>query len=222
MPRCDVFTKNQIDRFMSVEKFQNKYRIPSARATWHDYSGGVYFVTICTAEHNHFFGEITNGKMQLTKIGEYTDGCVREIGEHFPDAQIPLYVIMPNHLHLIVFIDSRDGACSVSKTGDSAIQNETRSASERDGACTVSTGMAMKSMPKNEKMRLISHAKGRLSTVIGSIKSAVTRYANKNQIPFGWQTRFHDRIVRNQNELNRIAEYIENNPLNWTADRYYS
>lgn len=69
-------------------------------------------------------------------------------------------------------------------------------------------------------MREISHKKGRLSYVIGGLKSAVTRYANIHKIPFSWQTRFHDRIIRSQKELNSIADYIQNNVLRWDADCY--
>ena len=50
------------------------------------------------------------------------------------------------------------------------------------------------------------------------MKARVTRWANQNNIPFGWQARFYDRVVRNQNELNNIAEYIENNVINWHLD----
>jgi REP element-mobilizing transposase RayT len=53
------------------DKFQNQYRIPSARAIWHDYNGGAYFVTICTKNREHFFGEIENSIMQLTAIGQF-------------------------------------------------------------------------------------------------------------------------------------------------------
>lgn len=60
---------------------------------------------------------------------------------------------------------------------------------------------------------------GWLSVVIGGLKSAVTRYARANNISFAWQTRFHDRIVRDQYELNRIAEYIENNIARWAFDK---
>ena len=61
---------------MSDERFQNQYRIPSARAKWHDYNGGMYFVTVCTRNRKHFFGEIHNGVMHLTEIGKYTQDCV--------------------------------------------------------------------------------------------------------------------------------------------------
>lgn len=87
-----------------MDRFQNKYRIPSARANWHGYDGGVYFVTICTKNREHFFGEIENGEMKLSIIGNYADKCWREIPQHFPDAEIPLWVVMPNHIHGIITI----------------------------------------------------------------------------------------------------------------------
>ena len=59
---------------------------------------------------------------------------------------------------------------------------------------------------------------GWLSVVIGGIKSAVTKFANENGIEFAWQTRFDDRIIRNQEAMNIIADYIENNVAHWTMD----
>ena len=58
-------------------------------------------------------------------------------------------------------------------------------------------------------------------TVEGDGNAAVTRFARENGIPFGWQSRYHDRIVRSQNEMNRIAEYIEQNPAKWELDCFY-
>ena len=57
--------------------------------------------------------------------------------------------------------------------------------------------------------------------MVGSFKSAVTKYANKNDIPFKWQTRFYDRVIRDENELFNIQRYIVENPLKWTLDKYY-
>ena len=56
---------------MSDDKFQHKYRIESARASWHDYDGGSYFITICTKDREHYFGEIVDGGMVLSDIGKY-------------------------------------------------------------------------------------------------------------------------------------------------------
>jgi hypothetical protein len=67
-------------------------------------------------------------------------------------------------------------------------------------------------------MQFIDSYKGWLSIAIGGFKSAVTKFANENGIEFAWQTRFHDRIIRNQEEMNRIADYIENIPARWDMD----
>jgi REP element-mobilizing transposase RayT len=60
-----------------------------------------------------------------------------------------------------------------------------------------------------------------LASVIRGFKSAVTTYARKNKILFDWQSRFHDHIVRSEAEYYRIAEYITDNPANWSKDEFY-
>lgn len=62
--------------------------------------------------------------------------------------------------------------------------------------------------------------RGNLASVVAGIKSAVTRFANENNVIFAWQQRFYEHIVRTQTEMNRIAEYIEQNPYNWVTDEY--
>ena len=71
-------------------------------------------------------------------------------------------------------------------------------------------------------MKMIAEKCGRLSTTIGGIKSALTKFAKFKNIEFGWQERFHDHIIRSQDELNRIALYIENNPTIWENDKFYT
>ncbi|MDL2312781.1 transposase, partial [Bacteroidales bacterium OttesenSCG-928-B11] len=83
-----------------MEKYKDKYRIPSARASWWDYGqNGAYFVTICTHNRKHFFGKIENGKMILSKIGEIAHQYWSEIPAHFPFAYLGEFVVMPNHVH---------------------------------------------------------------------------------------------------------------------------
>ncbi len=71
-------------------------------------------------------------------------------------------------------------------------------------------------------MQAISRQKNRLSFAIGNFKAAVTKFANENEIPFAWQSRFHDHIIRDHSEMNRIATYIENNVANWEKDEFYT
>ena len=89
---------------MSDDRWQNKYRIESARANWHDYDGGSYFITICTKNREHFFGEIVDGEIVLSDIGKFADEQFKNVSSHYPYAEIPLWTIMPNHVHAIVVI----------------------------------------------------------------------------------------------------------------------
>jgi REP element-mobilizing transposase RayT len=63
--------------------------------------------------------------------------------------------------------------------------------------------------------------KNSVSAIIGSYKSAVTKYARRLGYDFQWQSRFHDHIIRNDNEFQRIARYINANPENWKSDNFF-
>ena len=89
------------------------YNLPqrkSPRATWHDYNGANYFITICTKNHELYFGDVVDGRMELSEIGEWT---VKQIEQtaiiRQNDVEIPLYVVMPNHIHLIVVYNNAHG-----------------------------------------------------------------------------------------------------------------
>ena len=76
----------------------------SPRANWHEYDGGDYFVTICTKNKFHYFGEIKNDEIILTDIGIYLKSQIDNIQNYYPFAEVLLYTIMPNHIHLIISI----------------------------------------------------------------------------------------------------------------------
>ena len=215
---------------MSEDKFKDKYRIDTARAWWHDYDGGAYFITICTKDREHYFGEIEDGEMVLSEIGDYTRQCIEQISQHNPYAEIPLYVIMPNHLHMIVFIVETVHAPSPQKPSKGNPETVHAPSSQTQNNNEISETVHAPSLQLNrwkndtvdEEMQFISKQKKRLPVAIGSLKSAITHFANQNAIDFAWQPRFHDRIIRDQPEMNRIATYIENNVANWKDDEFYT
>src|SRR5205823_3318514 len=93
------------------DKFLNRYRISSARLSNWDYSSNAaYFLTICTANRRHYFGEIINAEMRLSRIGQFANECWRNIPNHFPYFYLDAFVIMPNHVHGIVIIEK---SCAV-------------------------------------------------------------------------------------------------------------
>ena len=173
--------------------YNNKYRIPSARAQWHDYNCGFYFITICTEKREHFFGEIYNDKITLSKLGVFANSYITKINHTYSDAQILSHVVMPNHIHFIIRIDK--------------FHNKQQNVKNNSDI--------------NEKMSDISKRCGRLSNIIIKYKSAVTKYANKHDIPFLWQNRFYDRIIRNNEEFAIKKNYIEQNIANWKDDDLY-
>jgi REP element-mobilizing transposase RayT len=96
-----------------MDKFQDKYRIPSARLPHWDYgSNGSYFITICTANRFHYFGEIVKNvvetrliaSLRASESGKLAHQFWLEIPNHFPYVELGHFVVMPNHVHGILTI----------------------------------------------------------------------------------------------------------------------
>lgn len=98
----DIQRTNSRGDTLQNENF--KYR-KSPRASFHDYCGGIYFITICTNDRIYYFGEIINGEMQLSNVGIFAQKALDELSTHYKYVQVPLFVVMPNHIHVIVCID---------------------------------------------------------------------------------------------------------------------
>ena len=208
-------------------RFKNRYRIPSARAAWHDYNGGAYFVTICTHNREHYLGEITNGVMHLSEMGQIAAQCMDEVHCHFPHVDVPIYVIMPNHVHAIIIID--DGCSVETHNHASPSQAETHNHASPSQAEThnhASPSRVIHSQDETQNFaslqpkREFGPQSRNLASVIRGFKIGVKKYANAHGLPFAWQSRFHDHIIRNADEMNRIVSYLENNVASWETDKF--
>jgi putative transposase len=178
----------------------------SYRLKDYDYSQqGMYYVTICTKNREHFFGLIKDSKMILSESGLSADKYWREIPDHFPFATLDEFIIMPNHIHGIIKIKNKIESSVGSTDGASFV---------RALQCNALTNDAH---TKDARMSEISPKKGTLSVIIRSYKSACTKTINERDsiINFAWQSRYYDHIIRNEYDLNRIREYIRNNPVKW-------
>lgn len=168
-----------------MDKFKGRYRIPSARRVGWDYgSNAAYFVTLCTAQRAHDFGEIRSGTMHLTPLGHVARQEWAEVPIYYAFVRLDAWIVMPNHTHALIVIDKPDEP------------------------------------PTTEPNRFGSQS-GNLAAIVRGYKISVTRYARQQDIPFTWQPRYHDHIVRNANEHERIVEYIRTNPQRWAEDRFY-
>ena len=171
----------------------------SPRASFIDYNNGDYFVTVCTKDKIHYFGEIINGVMYFNQIGEELDHELRNVSEHHPHVTIPIYTVMPNHFHAIIRIAYPEDVFNANR-------------------CIPTAKERMLNKVGNNH----DTSNPFLSTFIGQIKASITRYANKCNINFKWQPRYHDHLVRGITDGNQIAQYIKNNVANWTLDCFYT
>lgn len=167
------------------------------RLAGYDYSTpGAYFVTICVKNvfrNQNIFGEIIDNKMQLNKTGEIAYQTWQEIPEHYDNIKLDEFIIMPDHIHGIITVVGAEQCSALTPIG-----------TVRTEQCSVLT---------------VPTEYGKLSKIIKSFKNAVTNRLKLqyNEPPFVWQRSFYDHIVRDDEELNRIREYIINNPLKNTV-----
>ncbi len=182
-----------------TDKFKNTYRIKSARLAGYDYRNeGLYFVTICTKNKFHYFGEIENSNLLLNEIGLIAHRYWAEIPQHFNHVSLDEFVIMPDHMHGIICIDEK--------------REIERSSIETYNYTSQQT-------PQNQHFQNLSAPAKSLSTIIRAFKSAVTIDARKINPNFEWQSRFHDRIIRDVQSFDTIRNYIINNPANWGKEK---
>jgi putative transposase len=199
------------------ERYQDKFRVQSSRAAWWDYRWAAsYFITICTKMHLHYFGEIINGSMQLTSAGLLAETYWHEIPKHADHVELGEFVVMPNHIHGILILNGNGYQSDNDPVETRHAPVETRHAlSLQQQQCPETTS---KSIVAN---RFQNQGKNTVSSIIGSYKSAVTREANQLKLNMAWQSRFHDHIIRNENEFNRISDYIQSNTRNWENDKFF-
>lgn len=200
-----------------------KYRIQSARMKRWDYgSDGCYFITICTKNRIHYFGQVINGEMVLSNIGRIVKKFWYEIPNHFTRVVLDQYIVMPNHIHGIVVITTpnRSGLNNFYGSNGGFISND----SVGPGITAVSGGSMVSqptqpTQPTQKRPLTGRHNKqwhpGTVGVIINQYKRICTIQARKICPNFGWQPRFHDHIIRNKGELMRIRRYIAANPANW-------
>ena len=219
------------------DKFQNKYRIPTMRLQNWDYgSDALYFITICTARRECYFGKIVNGEMVLSDLGKTVDEEWIKTFELRRDMNLQTgeFVVMPNHFHAIISIGINRynmGTVDGVDCGDVGIADghHCRDAMHRVSTANDITNNDTNIMHKIDKTKIVDGIfknkfgpqSKNLASIIRGFKSAVTTFARINHIEFGWQPRFYEHIIRTNDSYQRISQYIANNPANWPDDQFF-
>jgi len=192
-----------------ADLFKGKYRIPSARCPNWDYSSnGAYFITICTDKRILFFGSIKNKKLKLFEAGQIAERLWAEIPLHHPYIQLDAFVVMPNHVHGILIINTANQSDYKEITSNADVKPPEEISNDKNATDFMSN---------------ISPKSGSLGSVIRSYKSACSNQINKMNpaLNFKWQARFHDHIIRDDESFCRIRQYIINNPSKWNDDIFH-
>ena len=177
-----------------------KHHRQSTRLKGWDYSRpGAYFVTINVKGRVCFFGKIEKDKVILSDVGKVADSKLIDLPKHFPFLDIDEYVVMPNHIHIIIFI-MQNVASHQSDLQNNDMKDDSN---------------------KAEYYRKISPKKGSVSVIMRTYKGSIKTWCNNNGYDdFEWQSRFNDSVIRSNEELKRRRQYIIDNPKNWDDDDY--
>ena len=169
----------------------------------------AYFVTICARNRTCLFGRIIDDAMHLNDFGRIASVLWEQIPAHFPHMVLDEWVVMPNHVHGIVFIAESNRGGNALPRGPGAVSRATHASPETDAN--------MHRLTKTSA----SPQKGSIGAAVGSYKSAVTKHIGD---VFGksretiWQRGFYDHVIRNRTALDRIRRYIAENPARWSRD----
>ena len=168
-----------------------KHHRRSIRLKGFNYSrAGAYFVTICTKDRACLLGAVVDGDMRLNEFGEIVREEWLRTEQIRPNVALDTFIVMPNHIHGIIILN-----------GDTRRGTLQRAPTiERFGKPTSNT----------------------IPTIIRLFKSITTKRINERRGTRGvpiWQRNYYEHIIRNDDELNQIREYIMTNPLKWEFDR---
>jgi len=160
-----------------------------------DYSQvGGYFVTTCTHDRACLFGNVVVGQMQLNEAGRIVETVWQGSGKSYDDIDLDAFVVMPNHVHGIIVICGPVGAIH-----ESPLRSD--------------------SSPKS---RTVERRRMLLSKIIGRFKMVSAKKINVLRNTPGvevWQRNYYEHVIRNEDSLRQIQQYIVDNPAQWDFDR---
>ena len=179
---------NRVSTTMKYNRERHHRR--SIRLSGYDYSqSGGYFVTICAEKRACLFGTVTDGTVRLNDTGQIVQSKWLALADRFPHITLDSFVVMPNHIHGVIFVGAQFIAPS------SSLRHMDEAAGAMNRAPTL-----------GEVVRTYKAICARAIRCSG--------YVN-----FKWQRNYYEHVIRSENSLNCIRRYIVDNPVRWDCDR---
>ena len=185
----------------------------SLRLQEYDYAQkGAYFATVCAQNRMRLFGEIIDGAMQLSAMGVIVQDVWTKTQEHYSGITLDAYVIMPNHFHGIIIVGAgysrplpepsrTDGMVD---TISNACQNQRGREDRKEG----------RDDPAPTVGNIVVYFKYQSTKQINALRNAGFQKL--------WQRNYYDHVIRDDDDLIRIHEYIDNNTANWLQDELFA
>ncbi|MCL4535111.1 MAG: transposase [Bacteroidetes bacterium] len=201
----------------------NKLHRQTIRLQGYDYSqAGAYFVTICIQNRaSLLFGDIVDGSGVLpSQAGAMVAQAWSDLPLRFPWIRLDAFVVMPNHIHGVIFIERQDRARAIGKGERDLHSSSAYASGPSDGKHRSNQAGDCTAWPRGT-------SEGSLGRIIQAFKSLTTReyiigVRDRRWPPFLgklWQRNYYEHIVRGEDELDRIRHYIDDNPLKWQIDQ---
>lgn len=182
-----------------------------------DYSNdAIYFLTICCKKRIHHFGEVIDGKMQHNVFGEIACQQIEWLEKQYPYTIVHNYVVMPNHVHILLEIN-RKWTAAQNAIGINGIIPPVGTGRDLSQHRDLSVPMESESLPMpSDSIKIKS-----IPSLMGAFKTTSSKkiHLAGNQ-EFLWQRSYHDHIVRNQQAFENIDNYIDQNPEKWEKDTF--
>lgn len=207
-----------------------KFYRKALRLREYDYNlNGLYFVTICSNDKIKLFGKIEKEKMHFNEIGEIVNRHLIILAKQYNDVYLHNYVIMPNHLHLIIELRSERIAC-VQQVSTQPNINRTKmklcklvqilkssiTKEIRNNSTAYNTYLNLLNI--NYNSLYVSQVDNLKVSYLDACNASTT---NNTKLTI-WQHSFHEHIIRDSKDYEKISNYIDINPIKWQYDCFYN
>ncbi len=175
----------------------HKHHRRSIRLKGYDYTqAGAYFVTICVKSGLCVLSDVKNGKIELNEMGGIVRACWDDLPNHYAHVDLDAFVIMPNHIHGIIILDTDD----------------------------VGAGLKPAPTTKPAPTKPAPTKRHGLPEIVRALKTFSSRRINSLRGTTGtafWQRNYYEQIIRNERHLTAVRQYIYTNPSRWEADKLH-
>lgn len=201
-----------------------RYRRP-LRLKGYDYSQtGAYFVTVCVQDRACLFGDVIGDEVHLNDAGRLILAEWNQLSVRFPAVELDAFCVMPNHLHgIIAHSISSPSNADVGAGLVPALRVATEAA---DAPVPGATTRVAPTHPRGNLEIPTVRVKRVLGDIVGAFKSLTTDLYIQRVKQSGWpcfrgrlwQRNYYEHIIRNDESLHRIRQYIADNPAQWASD----